>query len=197
MSNSIIPIYEKVYLFITYRIGRTQSDRFFGAKTKRWGFYRHDVESYFNQNKALLFTHFCNSSERQNVDIQQMIIEEAFEPRDLSAKLIFSRLKKNVILDLQKEEINSLLKGINYLNIKDCFRTFVDDVYLKNVGNDASFKDWENIFYLEDLEANLVTCAINDYPRDTYQKNLSSIFLRCCLNCSRQIIIMCLYMEDI
>ena len=173
MSSSTAHIYEKVYLFITHRINEAQSDRFFGAEAKEWNFYVHDIEAYFNQKKVYLFIAFYISLQSKEMNLKQ-IIDEAFEVKSINAKLALSRLlsvEKEGTLDLNEkaETISSLLNGINYLKTKDCFRTFVDGVYAEYTRNDTTFKDWKKIFYLEDSEANLIACAINDYPGEIYQ----------------------------
>lgn len=183
MNNDAVHIYDKAYLFITHRISEAQGDRFWEAEAKEWNFYVSDVELYFNKNKVLLFTAFCISLQRKNMDIKH-IIDEAFEVKGSNAKMVLSRLisiEKKGTLDIHEKVamISSLLDGINYLNIKNCFRTFVDGRYAEYTRNDTTYKDWQKIFYLEDSEANLVTCAINDYPSEIYQKEfIQHIFKR-------------------
>lgn len=180
MSNTV-PVYEKVYLFITYRIGECQSDRFFDRESKEWNFYVHDIESYFNLNKVCLFIDYwsCQSGKGKNL---KQIVDESFEIRVLNARLVLSRLlvaEKNRTLDLRKnkETVSSLLNGINYLNIKDCFKSFVNDVYAEYTKTDISFRNWEKIFYIENPEQNSIACAVNDYQSIDYQKEFVEYIL--------------------
>lgn len=175
--------YEKVYLFVTYKINEDSGNRFWKTESRDWDFYAYDKDRYFNDNKVHLFIEFWNSQEDKSLE---QTVEKAFEVKGMQ-KLSFDKLvryEKNGTLDLSKEsreskELKKMLVGISYPKIERCFRNFVDLKYGNYIENDDTFKSWKEIYYIDDRKKSRVTCALNDYEREEYKdKFIDYIYYR-------------------
>lgn len=176
-SETYVPEYKKVYLFVTYRINQNPNDRFYNTPKKDWNFNVNEIESYFSEHKNELFVNFYNSL--KIVSLSE-VIENFFDASN-QKKATLESLKKKIPLDLskEKENVDRLLNGIDYTVLKKPFRDFIDIEYSKYTKENITFKNWQEIFYIEDKNKKITICALNDYDKEKYRQNfIQYIFVR-------------------